>query len=165
MAGANMLRNSEIINGIGYLIALRVLFAVGVNVRKTYTSIHNSSQNRRVAGVQKLVIGHSKIRTGKYFFAPFRIDSAMEGAHIVGSFHTAGDPDQMVEVVIAEQNQLDKWADGKSVPVIYSTERTSNAQLDVPMSQVGDYDLGFSNIFSDSDKHVFGDLELRFLTH
>jgi hypothetical protein len=115
-----MLRNVEFINVIGYLLALCVLIAVWVNVRKTYTSIHehNTTQARRVAGVQKLVIGHSKIRAGKYFFAPFRIDDAMEGAHVVGSFHTAGDGHNMVQVVIAEQSKLAKWSDGQSILVV-----------------------------------------------
>jgi hypothetical protein len=97
--------NSDFINGIGYLLALSALIAVELNVRKTYVSIHGASQDR-VAGVQKLVIGQSKIRAGKYFYVPFRIDGAMEGAHIVGKFHTSGGPDKMVQVVVAEQNQL-----------------------------------------------------------
>jgi len=70
----------------------------------------------------------------------------------------------MIQVVIAEQKQLGKWADGQSIPVLYSTERTTNAQLHVPIPQRGDYYLGFSNIFSGSDKNIFGDVELRFLT-
>jgi hypothetical protein len=156
--------NSDFINGIGYLLALCALIAVGLNVRKTYVSIHGVSQ-ARVTGVQKLVIGQSKIRAGKYFYVPFRIDGVMEGTHIVGKFHTAGGLDKMVQAVVAEQSQLGKWADGKSIAVLYSTERTTNAQLDVPISQSGDYYLGFSNTFSGSDKNVFGDVELRFSTH
>ena len=156
--------NSDFINAIGYLLALSALIAVGLNVRKTYISMHGASQDR-VTGVQKLVIGQSKIRAGKYFYVPFRIDGAMEGAHIVGKFHTAGGPGKMVQVVVAEQNQLGQWADGHFIPVLYSTERTTNAQLDVPISQSGDYYLGFSNTFSGSDKNVFGDVELRFSTH
>jgi hypothetical protein len=152
------------INGIGYLLALCALIALGLNGRKTYVSIDGASQNR-IAGVQKLVIGQSKIRAGKYFYVPFRIDDAIEGAHIVGKFHTAGGPDKMVQVVVAEQSQFGKWADGQSIPVLYSTERTTSAQLDVPISQSGDYYLGFSNTFSHSDKNVFGDVELRFSTH
>ena len=153
--------NSEFINCIGYLLALCAFVTIGLNVRNTYVSIHGAS---RVTGVQKLVIGRSKIRAGKYFYVPFRIDGAMEGAHIVGRFHTARGPDKMVQVVVAEQSHLGKWADGQSNPELYSTERTTNAQLDVPISQSGDYYLGFSNRFSGSDKNVFGDVELRFST-
>lgn len=164
MSDRPLVSDSRFINGVGYLLALSVLFAVGVNVRKTYSSIREASQER-IAGVQTLVKGQSKIRAGKYFYLPFRIDGAMEGAHVVGKFHTSGGPDKMVQVVIAEQKQLGKWADGQFIPVLYSTERTTNAQLDVPIPQSGDYYLGFSNMFSGSDENVFGDVELHFSTH
>lgn len=163
MSDRRFVGDSRFINVVGYLLALSVLIAVGVNVRKTYVSIQSASQHR-VIGIQKLVIGRSTIRAGKYFYVPFRIDGAMEGAHIIGKFHTAGGPDKLVQVVVAEQNQFGKWADGQPIPVLYSTERTTNAQLDVPITQGGDYYLGFSNTFSGFDKNVFGDVELRFST-
>lgn len=157
-----MSRTSDFINAFGYVLALCALAVVGLNVRKTYVSI-NRAQGR-VAGVEKLVLGRSKIRAGKYFYVPFRIDDAMECAHIVGKFHTAGGPDKIVQLVVAEQKQFGKWADGQSVQPIYSIERTTNAKLDLPIPQGGDYYLGFSNISSTSDKTVFGDIELRFST-
>ena len=156
--------NTNFINGIGYLLALCVLIASGLNVRKAYVSVQGAGQGR-VIGVQKLVIGESKIRARKYFYVPFRIDAAMEGAHIVGKFHTVGGPDKMVQAIVAEQSQLGRWADGQSIPALYSTGITTNAQLDVLISQTGDYYLGFSNKFSASDQNVFGDVELRFSTH
>lgn len=140
-----MLRTSEVLNGIGYLLTLCVLIAVGANVRQTYTAVR--SKHSAVVGVQKLVIDPAKIRAGEYSFAPFRIDGRMEGAHVVGSFDT--------------------WEMGRRAidSVVYSTERTTNAQLDVPIRQEGDYYLGFSKMFSGSDKNVFGDVELLFLTN
>lgn len=155
--------HSRSISGIGYVLALSVLVTVGANVRKTYRSLLNPPQGR-IPAVQKLVLGRAQIRAGKFFYVPFRVDSAMEGAEIVGTFHTAGGYDKKVQVVIAEQKQFGKWIDGQSVPVLYSTKRTTNARLDVPIPQRGDYYLGFSNIFSASDKNIFGDVELRFLT-
>jgi hypothetical protein len=159
-----MPRKSDFINSIGCVLALTTLVAVGLNVRKTYRSV-TSTAHPRVAGAQKLVIGHAKIRARRYFFAPFRIDGAMEGAHVVGAFHTAGGPTNVIEVVIAEQRQLEKWSYGQAVPLVYSTEKTTHARLDLPIDQRGDYYLGFSNLFSRSDKDVFADIELRFVTH
>jgi hypothetical protein len=37
--------NSDLINSIGYLLALCALIAVGLNVRKTYVSIHGASED------------------------------------------------------------------------------------------------------------------------
>jgi hypothetical protein len=157
--------HSRFISCIGYMLAvLSVLVTVGANVRKTYVTLLNPPQGR-IPVTEKLMIGRAHIRAGKYFYVPFRVDRAMDGAEIVGRFHTAGGDAKKVQVVIAEQKQLSKWTEGRSIPVLYSIERTTNAQLDVPIPRRGDYYLGFSNIFSGSDKDTFGDVELRFLAH
>jgi hypothetical protein len=54
---------------------------------------------------------------------------------------------------------------GHQARVLYSSGKTTNGRMDVPIAEPGSYCLGFSNAFSLlSAKNIAADIELQYLT-
>jgi len=114
----------------------------------------------------KLVSGQLLVRAGKYVSTKFQIDPArMQQAHVAGRFRASGGTGNDIQVVLADEDAFENWINGHEARVLYGTEKVTNGRIDVSISEAGTYILAFSNAFSSfSDKDVFAEIELRYLT-
>jgi hypothetical protein len=160
---------------VGVLVGLVVVLAVVVGTvmisnetRKTTPGPFPTPPREPVLRPvsERLTSGQLTVRAGKYVFIKFKVDpTIMRDAHVVGSFHASGGSGNDIQAVIAEEDEFENWINGHEAHVLYSTGRTTNGKIDVPITGAGTYHLAFSNSFSVlSDKDVFADVELRYLT-
>jgi hypothetical protein len=128
----------------------------------------SSSHSPTVQACQKVVLGRTTVRDGKYFYASFRVDPRkMKDPRLMGSFHTfsGNGPGNDIQAVITREDQFQNWISGLPSRTLYSTNTVSNGRFDLPVIQAGTYCLAFRNTFSSPlDNYVFADVELRFQT-
>ena len=68
-----------------------------------------------------------------------------------------------IQSVLAEESEWENWINGHNARLLYSTQKTTNGKLDVPIAEEGTYYLGFNNAFSImSDEYVFAEIELPY---
>ena len=86
---------------------------------------------------------------------------------VAQSFHAGGSIGNDIQVVLAEKGESENRMNGHQdqAHVLYSSGKTTNGRLDVPITQPGTYCLAFSNAFSlVSAKTINADIELEYST-
>ncbi len=159
--------------GVGAVVILLAVI-LGVTVREVKTP--NELAPSPAAGTPptpllrpvtvKLASGQLVVRAGKYVSQRFAVDPLrMQQARVIGHFRASGGAGNDIQVVLADEDAFENWINGHQAQVLYATDKLTNGSIDVPVTQAGTYYLAFSNTFSTvSDKDVFAEIELRYLT-
>jgi len=135
------------------LIGFVLLFALYMLISKGGTS--SMGIGRRDA----LISGSVIVKAGTIYFVKFTVDGS---ARVVGRFETTGGPGNDIQAVIASSDEFENWQNGHQARVLFQTEKTTVATVDVPINQPGTYYLAFNNKFSvQSDKTVTGNIVLH----
>jgi hypothetical protein len=114
---------------------------------------------------QKLVNGETRVEPAQYRYWTFTVGHAVVSPHVTGTFHASGGIGNDIQVVLAEKGEFENWANGHQARLLYSSGKTTNGRMDVPIAEPGTYCLGFSNAFSLlSAKTISTDIELQYLT-
>lgn len=105
------------------------------------------------------------VKAGSYVWYTLKVDEGMESAKLIGKFVTSGGSGNDVQVVVAEPDQFQNWANGHAASLIWSTPgKVTAGSLDLRLKP-GTYNLGFSNKFSAfSDKYVTIEAKLFYET-
>jgi hypothetical protein len=112
---------------------------------------------------QKIFSGVIPIGAGQYQTWTLTIPPEMGNAQLVGSFRAAGGSGNDIQAVVADPGEFDNWINGHQARAYYSTERTTEGQIDLRLDP-GTYVIAFSNRFSRlTTKEVSANLELRYL--
>ena len=116
---------------------------------------------------QKLFANELTVKPAQYYYQTFTVgNNTLVSPHVVGSFHATGGIGNDIQVVVAEKGEFENWVNGHQARLLYSSGKTTNGRIDVPITEPGTYCLGFSNAFSLlSAKMISSDIELQYLTH
>jgi hypothetical protein len=111
----------------------------------------------RIGQHEPLISGSVVVKAGTIYYVRFTVDRS---ARVAGRFEAAGGGGNDIEAVIASSDEFENWQNGHQAHVLYQTEKTTVAILNVPIIQPGTYYLGFNKFSLVSDKTVTGDIVL-----
>jgi hypothetical protein len=114
----------------------------------------------------KLVSGQLIVKAGSAIQYKLEIDtSKMINPVVSGEFRASGGTGNDIAVVLADEDNFENWINGHPANVLYSTPKTTNGRLSIPIAQSGTYYLAFSNRFSLlTSKQVFAEIQLTYAT-
>ena len=103
------------------------------------------------------------ISPGGYYDVKFSVDTTtMHNVRVVCSFTSSGSSGSDIEVIVMDDIAYANWIDGHQVDVLYTSSKTTTANIDLSITTSGTYHLVFSNNHSEvSSKHVSTKVELK----
>lgn len=120
---------------------------------------------RREPHLLSFIDQQAYVKAGSYLWYTLKVEEGMESAKLIGKFVASGGSGNDVQVVIAEPDQFQNWANGHAASLMWSTPgKVTAGTLDIRLKP-GTYNLGFSNKFSAfSDKYVTIEAKLYYET-
>jgi hypothetical protein len=94
---------------------------------------------------QTICNGNFPIRAGSYLYFPFQIDGPQT---VRGSFEVAGGSGNDIQVVVGPRSEVLNWLNGHGGNISYASDKLTSGNLNVALTDPGDYLLAFSNRFS-----------------
>jgi hypothetical protein len=117
--------------------------------------------SQSIAGAEEratICYGNYPVRARSFIFFPFAISRS---ASVEGHFEVAGGAGNDIQVVIGRRTEVLNWLNGHSADVDYASEKLTSGDVQVSVSNPGDYILAFNNKFSlVSDKRVGANFQL-----
>jgi hypothetical protein len=175
------LRRATLIAGLGCLVGFGALYLISSLPRFKNPSAPSAITDVSLAGApagepggknaggaqgapapQSLVAPPAfVVKPGKLISIPVQVPDVSGGAHLVGSFTTAGGRANDVEVFVTDRSGLSSLTGGSSFTAIYASGRVTSGNIEVVLPP-GSYYLVFSNVFSlISAKAISTKIELR----
>jgi plastocyanin domain-containing protein len=110
-----------------------------------------------------LVNGTITVLPGSSYGVQFSVDtSIMKGVKVEGSFQASGGSGNDIDVLILDEMDFINWSNGHQVSPVYYSGQITIADINVPITQSGDYHLVFGNMFSViSSKNVSAQVDLH----
>ena len=88
---------------------------------------------------------------------------SMHLPHVIGTFRTAGGPEQDIQVVLAEAGEFDKWKQSHPAETLYRSDHITSGSFDVRLPEEGTYVLSFRNPSTADRREVAAEIKLRYL--
>ncbi|MGJ5819927.1 hypothetical protein [Paludibaculum fermentans] len=144
-------------------LVFTVLVSISILVLGNAWSRISASWNRPPTR-HLLLGGNIVVQPSQYRHATFEVDeSRMKEPVLAGSIRASGGMGNDIEVVVAEMGEYENWINGHPATLLYTSGKTTNAKLRVPIRQSGTYVVALSNSFSlVSSKTVTADVGLEY---
>ena len=107
---------------------------------------------------EPLFNGSEVVKAGAIYYIHFTVGGP---ARVSGRIEASGGSGNDIQAVLATADEFQNWENGHQARVLFQTDKTTVATIDVPISKAGTYYLGFSNRFSTlTDKTITGNVVL-----
>jgi zinc-ribbon domain len=157
-------RGVQVTFGVVLLAAIIYVMQIGPNQNGNTGDAEGSSSSAPRPVSKPVLFGQIAVAPLSDQHWLIEVDSTMENAHLVGSFHASGGSGNDIEAVVGQWGECENWLNGHQSRLLYVSGKVTNSSLDVPLSKAGTYCLAFSNKMALlTGKTISGDIALRYL--